>query len=48
MPNVTPEAQLVKYNLYDRKTLLRDRQLDDVLHSDQFTIGFGQWGDAVL
>lgn len=48
MPNVTPEAQLVKYNLYDRKTLLRDRQLNDVLHSDQIRIGFGQWGDAVL
>ena len=24
MPNVTPEEQMVKYNLYDRKTLLRD------------------------
>ena len=24
MPNVTPEEQMVKYNLYDRKTILRD------------------------
>ena len=24
MPNITPEDQMVKYNLYDRKTLLRD------------------------
>ena len=24
MPNITPEEQMVKYNLYDRKTLLRD------------------------
>lgn len=24
MPNITPEEQMAKYNLYDRKTLLRD------------------------
>ena len=24
MPNITPQEQMVKYNLYDRKTLLRD------------------------
>ena len=24
MPNITPEEQMVKYNLYDRKTILRD------------------------
>lgn len=46
MPNVTPTEQMVKYNLYDRKTLLRDRQLNDVLQNDQLTLGFGQWGDS--
>lgn len=46
MPNVTPVEQMVKYNLYERKALLRDRRLDDVLQNGSIQIGFGQWGDS--
>ena len=45
MPNITPVEQMVKYNLYDRKTLLRD----GALSFDPKTgiiIGYGQWGDS--
>ena len=51
MPNVTPEEQMVKYNLYDRKTLLRDcvfpicSQGDD-LAGKKIVIGYGRWGDS--
>lgn len=42
MPNITPSEQMVKYNLYDRKTVLGDT---NTLLS-RVTIGYGQWGDS--
>lgn len=58
MPNITPEEQMVKYNLYDRKTQLRDRITStgpDNGDSDIFpdgagsklVIGYGRWGDSI-
>ena len=44
MPNITPEEQMVKYNLYDRKTLLRDGPLS--LDLSGIVIGYGRWGDS--
>ena len=51
MPNITPEEQMVKYNLYDRKTLLRDNvfpfcSLGDGLSGQKITIAYGRWGDS--
>ena len=45
MPNITPVEQMVKYNLYDRKTLLRDGALSFDSES-RIIIGYGQWGDS--
>ena len=42
MPNITPEEQMVKYNLYDRKTLL----LDGLSPIQNVVIGYGCWGDS--
>ena len=44
MPNITPREQMVKYNLYDRKTL----NASDVaaLEEHGITIGYGRWGDS--
>ena len=42
MPNITPEEQMVKYNLYDRKTIRSD--INTLL--SQITIGYGKWGDS--
>ena len=44
MPNITPEAQRVKYNLYDRKTL-DDSNIRDLTHSG-IVVGYGRWGDS--
>ena len=48
MPNMTPEDKMVNYNLYDRKTLLRDSHssLVEELESKKIAIGYGQWGDS--
>lgn len=43
MPNLTPGEQMVKYNLYNRKTIIKDGiapQLPEVL------FGYGRWGDS--
>ena len=45
MPNITPLEQMVKYNLYDRKTL-NARDLKD-LESNGIIIGYGSWGDLL-
>ena len=45
MPNITPVEQMVNYNLYDRKTLLRDGALSFNPQSG-IIIGYGQWGDS--
>ena len=42
MPNVTPDEQRVKYNLYDRKTLLSI----STFPSEDIPIGYGRWGDS--
>ena len=44
MPNLTPPQQMVKYNLYDRKTL----NASDVqsLAEQGIPIGYGRWGDS--
>ena len=44
MPNLTPPQQMVKYNLYDRKTL----NASDVqgLTEQGIPIGYGRWGDS--
>ena len=42
MPNVTPDEQRVKYNLYDRKTLLSI----SAFPSEDIPIGYGRWGDS--
>ena len=44
MPNITPEEQMVKYNLYDRKTLNASDVRD--LESGGIAIGYGRWGDS--
>ena len=48
MPNVTPREQLVKYNLYDRKTSLPDgpSALEHGLSDSRIVIGYGRWGDS--
>lgn len=45
MPNITPAGQMVKYNLYDRKTLLGDGALSFDPETG-IIIGYGQWGDS--
>ena len=44
MPNITPQEQMVKYNLYDRKTL-NASDVQDLEQSGIF-IGYGRWGDS--
>lgn len=44
MPNLTPPQQMVKYNLYDRKTLNASDVQD--LASRDIPIGYGRWGDS--
>ena len=44
MPNITPEEQMVKYNLYDRKTLNASNVND--LKGRGIVIGYGRWGDS--
>ena len=44
MPNITPEEQMVKYNLYDRKTLNASDVKD--LAGRGIAIGYGRWGDS--
>ena len=48
MPNVTPREQLVKYNLFDRKTSLPDgpAALEHGLSDSRIVIGYGRWGDS--
>ena len=44
MPNITPAEQMIKYNLYDRKTL-NASNVDD-LKAKGIPIGFSHWGDS--
>ena len=44
MPNITPAAQMAKYNLYDRKTLNASDVRD--LADRGIIIGYGRWGDS--
>ena len=44
MPNITPREQMVKYNLYDRKTL-NASDVHDIADKG-IPIGFGLWGDS--
>ena len=44
MPNITPQEQMVKYNLYDRKTLNASDVKD--LTANGIVIGYGRWGDS--
>ena len=44
MPNITPAEQMIKYNLYDRKTL-NASDVDD-LTAKGIPIGFSRWGDS--
>lgn len=44
MPNITPREQMVKYNLYDRKTL-NASDVQDLIDKG-ISIGFGRWGDS--
>ena len=44
MPNITPKEQMVKYNLYDRKTLNVSDVEDLIAHG--ISIGYGRWGDS--
>lgn len=49
MPNVTPREQMLKYNLYERKTMLLDRPDSAAafnLTDERITVGFGKWGDS--
>ena len=47
MPNITPEEQMVKYNLYDRKTSLPDGPMSvDEIEGQKIVIGYGRWGDS--
>ena len=48
MPNLTPREQMIKYNLYDRKTALPDgpSSLADSLSVQGIVIGYGRWGDS--
>ena len=42
MPNITPEEQMVNYNLYDRKTLLSE----GAFPAGDIPVGYGKWGDS--
>ena len=44
MPNITPSEQMVKYNLYNRKTL-NASDVQDLIERG-IPIGFGRWGDS--
>lgn len=44
MPNLTPPQQMVKYNLYDRKTLNASNVQS--LTEQGIPIGYGRWGDS--
>jgi biotin synthase len=44
MPNITPREQMVKYNLYNRKTLNASDVQDLIDHG--IPIGYGRWGDS--
>lgn len=44
MPNITPREQMVKYNLYDRKTL-NASDVEDLKEAG-IVIGYGRWGDS--
>ena len=44
MPNMTPGEQMVKYNLYDRKSL--NAKDAENLAGKGFVIGYGRWGDV--
>ena len=44
MPNVTPKEQMVKYNLYDRKSL-NAKDVKD-LADKGIVFGYGLWGDS--
>ena len=44
MPNITPKEQMVKYNLYDRKTLNASDVQD--IEGKKIVIGYGRWGDS--
>jgi len=44
MPNITPPEQMVKYNLYNRKTLNASDVQDLIDHG--IPIGYGRWGDS--
>ena len=44
MPNITPAEQMIKYNLYDRKTL-NASNVDDLI-AKGIPIGFSRWGDS--
>ena len=44
MPNITPQEQMTKYNLYDRKTL-NASDVQDLINKG-ISIGFGRWGDS--
>ena len=47
MPNITPEAQMRKYNLYDRKTAIPDGPMSvDAMDAGKIVIGYGRWGDS--
>lgn len=45
MPNITPQEQMTKYNLYDRKTLNASDVSD--LADKGIPIGYGSWGDSL-
>ena len=44
MPNITPQEQMVRYNLYDRKTLNASDVKD--LSASGLPIAYGLWGDS--
>ena len=44
MPNITPREQMVKYNLYNRKTL-NASDVQDLIEQG-IPIGYGRWGDS--
>ena len=44
MPNITPQEQMARYNLYDRKTLNASDVKD--LSASGLPIAYGRWGDS--
>lgn len=44
MPNITPREQMVKYNLYNRKTL-NASDVQDLIEQG-IPIGYGRWGNS--